>query len=87
MLVINALICILTIAAEHDSQDDAIWQATGSDLQRPSVQRHVETDSNTIQHYAFLGGQDNGGALGIAYLGTTCLQSPGGKNKEKYNGI
>ena len=75
--------CIIIIGPQYDSQSDAVWQATGSDLQRSSVQRHIQTDSSAIQHYAFLSGQDNGGALGIAYVGTTCLQSLSGKTMRK----
>ena len=69
------------LAPQYDSRSDAIWQATGSDLQRNSVQRNIDTNSYTTQHYAFLTGSDNGGAIGIAYLGTTCLRAGQGKLK------
>lgn len=62
-----------------DYASDATWQATGSSLQSAAVQRHIESSSTTIHHYAFLSGQDHSGAIGIAYLGTACLRAPQGK--------
>ena len=73
------MIINLALVPVHDSQSDGLWQATSWDLQRNSVQRHIEHSSATIQHYIFLTGEDDGGAVGIAYLGTTCLQAPSGK--------
>ena len=43
------------------------------------MQRHVDTNSHTTQHYAFLSGSDSGGAIGIAYLSTPCLRAGRGK--------
>ena len=61
------------------------WQATSNDIQniashtsQQTQTSHIDTSSYSTQHYAFLAGQDNGGALGIAYLGTTCLRLGGG---------
>ena len=67
------------IAPQHDSRSDATWQANSADLQSTAVQRNVDKTSYTTQHYAFLSGQDAGGAIGIAYLSTPCLKVSSGK--------
>ena len=56
------------LAPEHDSRSDALWQATGDDLQRSSVQRHIDTSSATIQHYVFLTGEMLEGPLELPIL-------------------
>ena len=48
-------------------------QATGNDITN-SLSGHIDTTSYTTQHYAFLTGQDNAGAGGIAWLSSTCLR-------------
>ena len=53
-------------------------QATGNHLTN-SVSAHIDTNSHLTQHYAFLTGQDNAGAGGIAWLGTTCLRLGSGQ--------
>ena len=68
-----------TLVPIFDSRSDALWQATGQDLLRDSVIRNIDTETSTTQHYVFFTGQDDEGALGIAWLGTACLQSPYGK--------
>ena len=60
----------------YDTADT--WQATGTDLDGNGVRKHVDTNSHTTAHYAFFGGEDSGGAIGIAYLGTTCERAPQG---------
>ena len=69
------------IGPEYDARNDAVYQATGSSLQSTAIIRNIDFSSSTIQHYAFLTGQDNSGAIGIAYVGTTCLQASYGKKK------
>ena len=76
------MFCFYTLAPEYDSRSDAIWQATGSDLDGNAVQRNVDRNSYTTQHYAFLSGDagwQSGGAIGIAYMSSTCLRWGSGK--------
>ena len=63
----------------YDKSSSATWQATGDSLQTRVVQRHVDINSFTTQHYAFLTGQDRIGALGIAYVGSPCFQKSSGE--------
>ena len=70
---------LLAIEPEYDTRSDALWQATSSSLQSNAVRRNIDTSSNAIQHYAFLTGRDNSGAIGIAYLSTPCFRAPVGK--------
>ena len=63
------------------------WQATGNDINGEAVRSHVATSSYSTQHYAFFGGSDNGGAIGIAYLGTACLRASEGMQNTMSFGI
>ena len=66
----------LALEPTYDTEDT--WQATGSALDSNRVRKHVDRNSHTTAHYAFFGGADSGGAIGIAYLGTTCERAPQG---------
>ena len=50
------------------------WQATVDDIDGTAVRSHITTTSYSTQHYAFFGGEDNDGAIGIAYVATACLR-------------
>ena len=55
------------------------WQADSKSLLSSAVQANIDTNSFSTQHYVFLSGEDQAGAVGIAYLGTTCLRLGNGK--------
>ena len=67
------------LAPEFDGRQDAVWQATALDLDRQSVQRHVDFSSFDIQHYAFLTGPDDDPVGGFANVGTPCIRDLGSK--------
>ena len=50
------------------------WQATLDDIDGAGVASHITTSSYSTQHYAFFGGEDNRGAIGIAYVATACIR-------------
>ena len=61
------------------------WQSDQNSLLSSSVQANIDTSSFSTQHYAFLSGEHQAGAVGIAYLGTTCLRLGNGKNVQHQN--
>ena len=69
---LNAISSILSIPDPSYDPNLSI-QATGNDITN-SLSGHIDTSSYTTQHYAFLTGQDNVGAGGIAWLSSTCLR-------------
>ena len=62
----------------YDNQGS--WQAGNRDLESPAIQKHVDKNSFSTQHYVFLAGQnlETDGILGIAYIGTPCIRQPNG---------
>jgi len=63
----------LSLVADPTFDPNLSIQATGNDITN-SLSGHIDTSSYVTQHYAFLTGQDNVGAGGIAWLSSTCLR-------------
>jgi len=70
----NQLGTSITINYEVIYDQSNTWQADGSSIEGAGLRSHIDTSSYSTQHYAFLGGKDNGGAIGVAYVGTPCLR-------------
>ena len=66
-------------------EPSSTWFANSNSLRGSGVRRHI--GGSNIDHHVFLGGRDGGGAIGIAWLGTACVRSPRGKNRNLYNVI
>lgn len=63
-----------SIEPQHDTSDDATWQAGENNLQNTALQRHIDHYSNRINHHVFLTGNDEEGPIGSSYAETACFQ-------------
>lgn len=66
---------LFSLAPQHDTRSDAKWQADENSVVSNAVRRNIDPSDSTTQHYAFLTGTGNSGALGRAHRGSVCFQS------------